>query len=181
MNQAHIEYETKVLNINEKNFISKLKSLNAIETEKYLEKRILFDIKDENIKWVRVRQEKDICTMTYKFKNIHNKEIGKTEEIEIIVSDFDNAKAILSKLGFYYRTMYQEKYIQKFYVEEIEFSICTWPKLKTFIEIEGKSKEEVEKGLELLGLSGQDVGDYDVAKLYKEIGIDMNSIAELSF
>lgn len=107
MNQAHIEYETKVLNINEKNIISKLKSLKAVETDKYLEKRILFDIKDDNIKWVRVRQEKDICTMTYKFKNIHNKEVGKTEEIEIIVSDFDNAKAILSKLGFYYRTMYQ--------------------------------------------------------------------------
>ncbi len=176
-----IEFETKVLNIDENFIISKLKSLKARETEKYLEKRIIFDIKDENVKWVRVRQEKDICTMTYKFKELHNKEIGKTEEIEIFVSDFDNAKAILSKLGFYYRTMYQEKYIQKFYIGDIEFSICTWPKLKTFIEIEGKSIEEVEKGLKMLDLTGKDVGDYDVAKLYQEIGIDMNSYSELSF
>lgn len=181
MKTDNIEFETKVLNIDEKLIISKLKSLKAIETEKYLEKRIIFDIKGENIQWVRVRQEKEICTMTYKFKELHNKEVGKTEEIEIKVSDFDNAKALLSKLGFFYRTMYQEKYIQKFYIDDIEFSICTWPKLKTFIEIEGKNKSEVDRGLELLGLTGKDVGDYDIAKLYQEIGIEMNSFAELSF
>ena len=119
--------------------------------------------------------------MTYKYKKLQSIEIGKTEEIEFVVSDFEKAKELLSKLGCFYRTMYQEKYVQKFYVDEIEFSICKWPRLKPFLEVEGKDKASVVRGLELVGLSGKDIGDCDLAKLYKEIGIDMNSFPDLSF
>lgn len=179
--KKNIEFETKVLNINEEEIIAKLRKLKARETEKYLERRIIFDIKSNNIEWVRIREENDHCTMTYKFKELHNKEVGKTEEIEVTVSNFEKAKEILVKLNFFYRTMYQEKYIQKFYLGNIEFSICTWPKLNTFLEVEGNNTEDVNKGLALLNLVGKDVGDYDIAKLYEEIGIDMNSISELKF
>jgi len=181
MQKQHREFETKVLNINEEEIVSKLRKLGAKETKEYLEKRIIFDIKSPDIKWVRIRKENDHCTMTYKFKKLDNSNVGDTEEIEIVVSDFDKAKAILSKLGFFYRSMYQEKYIQKFYIDDIEFSICKWPKLNTFLEIEGKTKDEVINGLKLLQLDGKDSGDYDIAKLYAEIGVDMNSITELKF
>lgn len=176
-----IEYETKVLQIDKEKTISILQKSGATEIPEYLEKRIIFDIESKDIEWVRVRQENEVCKMTYKFKELHNSEIGKTVEIETEVQDFDKTVLILSKLGFYYRTMYQEKYIHIFHLNDIEFSICTWPKLETYLEIEASNKEQVQEGLRLLGCEGKDVGDYDIAKLYTAIGIDMNKVSRLAF
>ncbi len=177
----HIEYETKVLDINPSEIIAKLRELNAQETPEYLEYRMLFDMKTEGTKWVRVRQENGVTKMTYKYKPADDESVGSTTEIEVEVSDFKKTTEILEKLGFFYRSMYQEKKIHIFHYNDIEFSLCTWPKLETYLEIESNSKEKVNEGLALLGLQGKDVGDYDIAKLYAAKGIDMNASERLSF
>lgn len=178
---VNIEYETKVLNINPFEVISKLRGLNAQETPEYLEYRMLFDMQTEGTKWVRVRKENGKCKMTYKYKPPNDESVGSTTEIEVEVSDFKKTTEILEKLGFFYRSMYQEKKIHIFHYNDIEFSLCTWPKLETYLEIESNSKEKVNEGLALLGLQGKDVGDYDIAKLYAAKGIDMNASERLSF
>lgn len=177
----HIEYETKVLNINPSEVKEKLRSLGAKEIPEYLEYRMLFDMKTEGTKWVRVRQENGVCKMTFKFKPANDESVGSTTEIEVEVSDFKKTTEILEQLGFFYRSMYQEKKIHIFHYKDIEFSLCTWPHLATYLEIEGDSAEKVSEGLQLLGLQGKDVGDFDIAKLYSEKGIDMNANKRLSF
>lgn len=176
-----IEFETKILDIDPEEISKKLLDLGATQEDEYLQRRIVFDIKSENIEWVRVRQEKDKCTMTYKYRELNNKEVGKTIEIETEVSDFDSTILLLSKLGFYYRTMYQENYIKKFSLNGLEFSIARWPKIKPYLEIEGESKVDVDRGLDLLNMKGKEVGDYDIAKIYSDCGIEMNSYERLEF
>jgi adenylate cyclase class 2 len=107
--------------------------------------------------------------------------LEKTIEIETEVGDFGKASEIFSKIKFK-EILYQENKRQIFHLNEIEFSIDSWPKIKPFLEIEAKSLEKVREGLKLLGLEGKDVGDKDIVAIYQEeVGFDPNSVSELKF
>lgn len=174
------EFETKVLNINKDELIKKLRSLGAKEIPEFLMRRYVFDIESKDIEWIRLRQGNDKATLTYKLKKHGNTKVGKTVEIEVEVSDFDKTARILKKLTFK-EIYYQENKSHIFNLDNIEFSIDTWPKLKPYLEVESSSKKRVDQGLKLLELLGQDSGDKDIVAIYKENGIDLHSYLELKF
>lgn len=174
------EFETKVLNINPEEIVRKLKELGAAETPEVLMRRYVFDIESSNIEFIRLRDNGQKTTLTYKYKVQGNTSVGETVEIEIEVSDFDKTAKILSKLAFW-RIFYQENKAHIFRLNGIEFSINTWPMIDPFLEIEASSYEKVKEGLDMLGLDGKDEGDLDLKEIFKLKGIDIHSQQSLKF
>lgn len=174
------EFETKVLNIDVVEVVKKLRSLGAKERTEFLARRYVFDIDSKDTEFIRLREMDPKVYLTYKLKPHYKSDIGQTTEIEVEVSDFDKTSQILRKLNFK-RIFYIETKHHIFNLNGIEFSIDTWPKLSPLLEVEAKSIEKINEGLDLLGFSGKDVGDKDINLIYKEIGIDMHAEPELKF
>lgn len=174
------EYETKVIHINKEEIIKKLKDLGAKKTKDALMRRWVFDWVDKDPEkvneWIRLRDEGDKTTITYKNKT----EDADTKEIEVEVNNFNDAALLLQQIPFK-RKFYQENKRIVYELNEIEFMIDTWPGLKPHLEVEGKSKEKMIEGLTLLNLNGKEKGDISVNSLYEEIGVHLHSIESLKF
>ena len=109
------------------------------------------------------------------------KAIDGTEELEVLVGDFDIMNKILKELGYVYRN-YQENYRKIYMIDEVEVSIDSWPMIPTYAEIEGKSNEAVISVLNKLGYSLDEATTLDVTSIYNEVyGIDLLNIRELKF
>lgn len=172
------EFEVKVLDIDVDEIVSKLRELGAEETEEVLMRRYVFDFNPEERRFIRLRDNGKKVTLTYKHRPTY--ELGDTTEIETEVTDFDKTAQILSQLPID-RVFYQENKRWIFKLGALEFSIDTWPLIPPHLEIESSSKEEVLEGLKLLGLTGKDVGNLSVAKVYKQHGMDIHSFKKLTF
>jgi adenylate cyclase, class 2 len=178
MNQ---EFETKVLNIDTKEILSRLRAIGASEQAEFLSKRYVYDLGTDAVEWIRLRQQGTKSpTLTYKYKQKDNLLIGQTIEIEVEVSDFAKTAEIMNKLNFK-EVFYQENKSHIFTLDDLEFSIDTWPMLPTYLEVEAQSVDRVQDGLELLGLKGKDIGDKDIKLMYQELGIDLHSYKQLRF
>jgi adenylate cyclase class 2 len=106
----------------------------------------------EEGRFVRIRKKNDNIKLTYK----ENKEqkIDSAYEIEFEVSDEDQVKKFLEKMGLVaYRQ--QEKKRHTLILDEIVFDIDTWPKVPSYIEIEGPDENSIKKIAELVGLDWQ--------------------------
>jgi adenylate cyclase class 2 len=179
------EFETQVLEINPKEIAEKLRKLGAVEEPETMQKRWVFDIlcldqKDmEKAEWVRLREKNGKATITYKNK----KGIGmsETEEIEFGVNDFEKAAEVLGKLKCFPNKYYQENKRHKFTLGEMEFTLDTWPKLPTFLEIEAPNEEKVHEGLKLLGLEGKEHAHYGLLNIYSKYGINLHAYKEMKF
>ncbi len=176
------EHETKILDIDKEEVINKLTALGAKKSSEFLMRRWVYDWVEEdpdNInEWIRLRDEGKKTTLTYK-KRFSDQSIP-TEEIEIKVDDFDNTAKIFSQIPFK-RKFYQENKRTIYKFEKIEFMIDEWPGLKPHLEIEGKTKKAMERGVELLGFKGKESGDISVNDLYKEIGVELHKLPMLRF
>ena len=177
---SHIEYEVRVLEINEKDIKNKLEELNATLVEDVLQKRYVYDFKPVlPEKWIRLRTNGKKSTLT--IKNVEKSTIDGTKEVEIEVSDFDLTNEILNELGYNPRGIQENKRI-KYDLNGVEVDIDTWPMIPTYLEIEGSSEKEVFDTLKLLGIDKKDATSLDVQNIYKEIyGIDLKTIPNLSF
>ena len=130
---------------------NKLKENNlSLVKSEFLMKRKTFD-SDTIGKWLRVRDEGDKITMTFKHIIDQNR-IDGVNEIEIIVNDFEKACAIINQTN-YIESSYQENYREIWRNDEVEIVIDTWPYLPNYIEIEAKSEEIVRKYSDLLGFN----------------------------
>lgn len=180
-----IEFETQVIDIDQDEIISKLRLLGAEEKEEVFQKRWVFDIACLNAEqpglgeWVRLRQIGNKATVTY--KNKKGSGIADTTEIELGVDDFDKMASILGKLSCFTGQYYQENKRKQFVLNDLEFDIDYWPNIPPFLEIEGKSEEQVRHGLELLGLEDKENGHFGLINIYARHGISIHDYKELKF
>lgn len=173
------EYETKVLEVNVSEIKKKLRSLGAKEKHKeVLMRRWVFDIGSKNSEWIRLRDDGKSITLTYKRKN--GSAISETEEIEIAVSNFEEAAQILMKLKFKNK-YYQENKRITFILNDIQFMIDTWPMIPVYLEVESSSENKVQAGLKLLGLDGSDAGNLSSEEVYSRYGISLHKFKVLKF
>lgn len=175
------ERELTILDIDIEDFINTLESLGAQKQGEFLQRRYVFDVKPVNPnKWIRLRTNGKKTTLT--IKEIKDKNsIEGTNELEIVVDDFDKTNEILNELGYESRN-YQENYRRVYLFENTEISIDSWPLIPTYAEIEGKTNEDVEKVLKLVNKKEYKVTTFDVESIYREIyGIDIMKIKELKF
>ena len=176
---AFTEIEGKILNIKPGQVRTKLKKLGAKKVEDYDYKRYVFDvIPASSNAWVRLRTDGKSSSLTV--KEINNDSTTGTEEWEVEVSDFDTTLVLLQKVGLTPRG-YQENRRELFLLNGVEVCIDEWPGIPPYLEIEGKSVEEIEEVATKLGYkAGQLIGD-NTDKVYAQYGINLKEKAELRF
>lgn len=173
------EYETRILEINKEELIKKLEDLKATKIADYHQKRYIYDFNPViKGKWLRLRDTGKETTLT--IKEIKNDTIDGTKELEIKVSDFETTNLILEELGYIHRS-YQENKRTRYTLNNIEIDIDTWPKIPTYVEIEGNSEENILSVIEKLGFNKEDVITYGVQKIYTHYGLDIDDYPELKF
>lgn len=164
------EIEARLLDIDEKAFIKKLKGVGAKFVGDWIQIRNCYDFKPplEN-KWIRLRTNGVSSTLT--IKEIENSAIDGTKEAEIKVSDFDTCNEILNQLGFETRSRQENRRI-RFFLENVEIDVDLWPKIPTYAEFEAKSKSQIEAVCKKLGIDFGSLVTLDVDKIYAHFGFD---------
>lgn len=177
----HIECECTLLEINKEEFIKLLEKNGAKKLGDYFQKRYVYDFNPKiPDKWIRLRTNGKKTTLTIK-KVVDSSIIDGTEELEITVSSFDKTNKILNELG-YIRRNYQENKRTSYKLGNVQFDIDSWPMIPDYVEIEGKTKEDVEKTIKKLNLDTNKITTLDVVSIYEQIyNIDIMSIKELKF
>lgn len=176
----HVEYECRILEINKEEFIGKLEKAGAIKIGEYFQKRYVYDFNPViSNKWIRLRTNGKKTTLT--IKEITDKTVDGTKELEIEVSSFDDTNNILNELRYKPRN-YQENSRISYMLDDVEIDIDTWPLIPTYAEIEGSSKECVDNLLKKLSICEKNITCLDVASIYNEIyNINILKIKELRF
>ena len=174
------EYEIRILDVNKEEMIKKLEKLGATLKGEFEQKRYVYDLKPvEKDKWIRLRTNGNVTTLTY--KNIVSNTIDGTKEVEFEVEDFNKANEFLERIGFKNRS-YQENERIQYILSNVEIDIDSWPMIPTYMEIEGKSEEEIINRKKVLDIDEIKVTTLNCDDIYKQIyKIDISKIKELKF
>jgi adenylate cyclase class 2 len=165
------EIEVKFLDIDIKKLRQRLRELGAVlvQSERLMRRRNLdfpdLRLANEQIGWVRVRDEGGGVTMSYKQTN--NYTLNGTQEINLTVDSFDTANEFLGAIGLVEKS-YQETKRESWLLNNVQIEIDTWPWIPTFVELEGKSEAKLKQVAQHLGLNwsthlaGDVTGTYQV-------------------
>lgn len=117
--------------------------------------------------FLRVRDEGDKVTLTYKQRSDHEaSQIDGVEEVEVVVSDFDNTVEIFKLSGLPPLT-YQETKRETWKLGEVEVAIDQWPWIDPFVEIEGPDEAQVKDAASKLGFDWNDVMICQIDQIYQ--------------
>lgn len=144
------EIEVKFLDVDVEAMRNKLESAGATceQPLRTMRRQVFYPADGNADSYVRVRDEGDKVTMTY--KRFEAMSLHGAKEVEVVVSDFDDALAILENAGLG-RKSYQETRRETWKIGTTEIVIDEWPWLAPFIEIEGKSESDVRDVAAKLG------------------------------
>lgn len=162
-----IEYEAKFVNINTLEIRQKLQCLGGLlEKPERLMRRVTIDSPEmkQNKGYLRVRDEGDCVTMTY--KQFDKLSVDGAKEHEVNVDNFEETIAILEATGLPY-TSFQESKRETWRLGDAEIVIDEWPWLAPYIEIEANDERVVRETAEALGLSWGDAIFGDVMAAYR--------------
>ena len=183
------EIEIKFLDIRRSELEKKLTELGAKKIADFHYRRIVFDFPDfrldKNSSWLRLRDEGDKVTFTFKQRlgaNIRDSLSGDEGmyERETVVRDFDAMRDILLKAGFIEK-MYQENKRTRYLLDGVECDIDTWPLLPPYLEIEGKKWNEVYTIAEKLGFKREEAKVFSTNQIYRLNGLDDRNYTKLTF
>ena len=137
-----IEIEAKFLDVDTAALRAKLAEVGAKkEHPEILMKREVFDYPNLRLEkiggWVRVREEGDKITLSY--KQLNDRTLHGTQEVTLFVDDFKKACKFLIALGLE-KKAHQETKREKWFLDDVEITIDTWPWIPTFVELEGPSE-----------------------------------------
>ncbi len=173
------EYEVRILEIDHDEMVKKLESLGAEFQFSALQQRYVYDLKPKSDhKWLRLRTNGSTATITV--KDVQAKSVDGTKELEIEVNDFDKANELLEVLGYKNRGFQQNKRTQ-YILDGVEIDLDRWPMIPEYMEIEGKSEEDVYKTLDKLGIDKKRIVTLDVASIYTHYGFAGEQLADLNF
>ncbi|MCD6367735.1 MAG: class IV adenylate cyclase [Candidatus Aenigmarchaeota archaeon] len=166
------EIEAKILEIDERKVIERIKSLGGKKVFEGEIKTYIFDTEDRKLKnsgsQLRIRDINGKFVLGMKIE----KSRGKTkvmDEYEVTVENFDTMKKILKSLG-YYLIETIKKYRVSYRIEGCRIDIDRVEGIPTFLEIEGSDEEKVVDCTNLLGFSEKDLKPwtiFDVLEKYK--------------
>jgi len=108
---------------------------------------------DNHRGFVKIRQTKHGIELTH--KRHYAETVDGTLEITVNISDAQKARELLEALGFpMFRQ--QEKKRHTFKLGEVIVDIDTWPKIPTYVELEGPSEQAIKAVAKDLGLDWKD-------------------------
>lgn len=174
-----IEHEAKVLDIDPDFTQQLILDMGGKLVGEKLMRRYVYDITPgDQSKWLRLRDTGSEVTLTV--KEITSDAIDGTHETEVVVSDFDTTNQLLAALGYVPKS-YQENKRTSFLLDGVEVEIDSWPRIPPYMEIEGKSREDVIRVAAVLGYSEDQLTGENTTKVYARYGIELAGIAELKF
>ncbi|MEK7614707.1 MAG: CYTH domain-containing protein [Patescibacteria group bacterium] len=148
------EIEAKFLDIDTEKLRGLLKDYGAtlIHPERLM-RRKNFDYPDSRLEkicgWIRVRDEGDKVTLSY--KQLVDRTIEGTKEISLVVENFDKISSFLLSIGLDNKS-YQETKRERWDFDDVEVTIDTWPWVPTFVELEGSNEAKLKEVAIKLGL-----------------------------
>jgi adenylate cyclase class 2 len=181
------EIEAKWLDIDHDEFRRRLKKLGARRVRPLTQMvRAVFDDKNKHLNkksgWIRVRDEGDKITMSY--KQVNDKSLTGTKEICLTIDSFDSAVDFLKNIGFVQKS-FQETRRESWELDGAEIELDEWPWLPTFVEIETKSQVKMAKIADKLGLNLSDAmhgsADFVYERYYDVTCDEVNSWPEIKF
>ena len=135
-----------------------LKAGAVLEQETRFEKNLRWDDAEETLtkthQVLRLRDNGGTSVLTYKSEKQNNIGIADREEIETVVTDFDNTRLILERLGYQIVFIY-EKYRSIYRLNDTQLFLDHTP-IGDYIEIEGPDDLAIRRAAELLGLNWED-------------------------
>ena len=162
-----VEIEAKFLDINPEEIRGKLKKLGArmVYPERLMRRKVFEHPTNKENDWIRVRDEGDKITLSY--KKLFDRSLHGTKEVVVEISDFEKACDILqgAQLRF---VSYQETKREKWELGGSEITIDTWPWIPTFVEIESASEEKVKEVAERLRFRWEDALHGSVETAYQK-------------
>lgn len=164
------EIEAKFLNTDHDQIRERLRALGAsLEQPMRLMRRVVIDFPDRRMQkhtdsWVRVRNEGDKVTLTFKQTNEH--QFGGAKEIEVTVSDYDKTIAIFLAMGMVVHTS-QETRRETWNYKEAEIVLDEWPWLNPFVEIEAPTEALVMEAARDLGFDWNEAVFGSVTTAYR--------------
>jgi adenylate cyclase, class 2 len=162
------EYEAKFLDVDKAEVRARLKAKGAIlKRPEFLQRRWVLDMPiglEAKNTWLRVRDEGDKITMTWKSQQ--GGKIDDQKELELQVDNFDNAVEFLEKLGCPPES-YQETKRELWNFNNAKITIDTWPFVEPFVEVEGDSEEVVREAAISLGFDWQKAWFDSVSAVYR--------------
>ncbi len=167
----HREIEVRFLEIDKELLVNKLHELGAEDLrEDLLDEKIIYD-KEQTWnssvrKLLRLRTQNGSTILAYKHRTEMTAE--GTEEIEFTVSSADKAEALLERLG-YEVFRYQQKLRHTFKLGEVIVDIDTWPRIPTYVELEGPSVELLKEAAMNLNLDWEKVEMRDPKTVIEDV------------
>jgi predicted adenylyl cyclase CyaB len=134
---------------------------------------------------VRLRDEGEKVTLTWKRRlGIKSEDGSKSddgmEEVEVVVSNFDQTADILRKMGMRDK-FYQENRRKCWKKGSVEFDIDLWPLLNPYLEIEAHSWEAIDLAIRELGLDPEKKKIFSTGQIYKMNGINEMEYKKMGF
>lgn len=162
------EIEAKFLAVTHDALRNKLKELGATCVQPMRQmRRKVFDFPDNHLNidrngWVRVRDEGDKITLTY--KQLDSRTLHGTKEANVVVNDFDIACSFLEQIGLEAKS-YQETKRESWDLDGAQIELDEWPWIKTYMEIEAKSEAVLRTVVDRLGLDMEEAvyGSVEIA------------------
>lgn len=138
-----------------------------------------FDINPH--KWIRLRKTNNLVTLAVKHILADTTSpLQQLLETEINVSSFEETDLLLQQLGFTFKS-YQEKRRIIFELRGHEIDFDFWPGIPPYMEIEGKSEEDLLSILNTLGYSLENTISCTADAIYKLYGKNMLENRRLTF
>jgi adenylate cyclase class 2 len=148
------EIEAKWLDIDLDDMRSRLKSIGAkLEAPERIMTRKIYDYPDQRLQkvsgWVRLRDEGDKITLSY--KQLNDRTVTGTKEVTVMVDDVDATSLFLEAVGLEVKSI-QETKRESWKLGKVEIELDTWPWIPSLLEIEAPSEDELKHTAELLSL-----------------------------
>jgi len=134
----------------------------------HLTRQKIFDFPDfrldKDFSWLRLREENGTISLT--LKKWQGEGVSGMGEIAFGVDSFEEAERLLLAIGMRVKSI-QEKKRELWRFENTEFMLDTWPWIPTFLEIEGKTEEDVRTAADQLGFDWEKAKFGGVARIYR--------------
>ena len=133
-------------------------------------------------KWIRLRQTGETTTLTIK-KIANSKgeyDLDAVVETEFEVPNVETGKSFLADMG-YFPALHQKKMRIAYDYANTEIVIDKWPKIPPYVEVEGKTKEDICAVVKALGFRADDMKVMNTDDVYTLNGLDLYSFKELDF
>lgn len=154
MNNSNREIEVRFLEVDQSTLSKRLLELGAKDLGEDFLREIIFyhpdkEYDDNHRRFVRIRSMNKETVLTY--KHHYEDSASGTVEIEFKIEDPKSAEAFMKELGWY-QARVQEKERHSFQLGETTVDFDSWPKVPTYVELEGPSEQALKKTAQKLGL-----------------------------